>query len=240
MTQTGRPGLSQQAREALKLRVESNLSDREIGARLGVNPQEAACLVRDAQRRSRSRRRLPTEIREKRPESYAKAARELAAGSTRRAAAQASGLGERSVDRIANELDREAQPLARELKVAKLEELKNLWGSRAVEALQAMTPEKIAKTSVRDLAWLAGVATDKWQLLRGQPTQRIDVHDRRKLDELAKLVLDEARRRRVEIDVTPRGEVETLPSPHKSAHQREVSEEVYGLSAGEASDYGSS
>jgi hypothetical protein len=92
----------------------------------------------------------------------------------------------------------------REVKSVRKERLTQLWGTRAEQSLGGMTTDKFEKASLKDLAIMAGIATDKLLLLRGQPTEIIRTEDdRRTLAELASAFVIEARRRNVEIDVTP-------------------------------------
>ena len=133
------------------------------------------------------------------------------------------GLSPSTAQRLAKKLDTDLQPLKRALDDVKLEDLTRRFGTLARDAVDAITPEKLLKAPARDLAIIAGVATDKWQLLRGQPTQRMEIGDRRKMDELLGIILKEAKRRNIEIDVTPEGGVTAKKSPFKNAgHTRQM------------------
>ena len=100
-----------------------------------------------------------------------------------------------------------------EAKRVRAERLDALWGTRAEQSLAGMTTEKLEKASLRDLAVMAGIATDKLLLLRGQPTEIVRTEaDRMDLQALVAEFLVEAKRRNVEIDVSPSGAAEMLKS----------------------------
>lgn len=61
----------------------------------------------------------------------------------------------------------------------------------------------MAEASARDLMLGFGVLVEKRQLLRGEPTQIVSDHERKKINELVPLLIQEARRRGRTIDVTP-------------------------------------
>lgn len=61
----------------------------------------------------------------------------------------------------------------------------------------------MAEASARDLGLIAGVLIEKRALLRGEPTQIVSDHERKKLSELVPLLIAEAQRRGRTIDVTP-------------------------------------
>jgi len=156
------------------------------------------------------------------PDKYAKAVVELS-GPKRNVAATARkvGISPKTAKKIADELDRDLIPLQRELEDVRLEDLKKRFGTLTRDALDAITPEKLTEAKARDLAIISAVGVDKWQLLRGQPTQRMEISDRREMNELMKLLVEESKRRGVEIDVTPDGGVTAKKSPYFSAaHQR--------------------
>lgn len=131
------------------------------------------------------------------------------------------GLNPATAQRLVRELDSELQPLKREITEIRLEDLTKRFGTLARDAIDAITPEKLLKANAQQLAVISGIATEKWQLLLGQPTQRMEISDRRKLNELVTIILNEAKRRNIEIDVTPDGQVTAKKSPYRSArHQR--------------------
>ncbi len=140
--------------------------------------------------------------------------------------ARSVGIAPNTAQTIANLLDSELMPLKRELTDIRLEDLTKRFGTLARDAVDAITPQKLAKSCARDLAIIAGVATDKFQLLRGQPTQRMEIGDRRKMDEVLTAILNEAKRRNIEIDVTPEGVVTAKKSPFRSAKHRDLMKQI--------------
>lgn len=82
------------------------------------------------------------------------------------------------------------------------------WQRVGAAALAQITPENLRFATPKDLAAIADRATEKVQLLKGLPTQRVAHEDRRKLDELVVMLMEEVKRRGIEIDVTPTGDVE--------------------------------
>ncbi len=133
------------------------------------------------------------------------------------------GLSPKVASRVGSLLEKELQPLKRELTDVKLEDLTRRFGTLTRDAIDAITPAKLEAASARDLTVAAGIATDKWQLLRGQPTQRMEIGDRRNLNEIVQIILKEAKRRNVEIDITPEGGVTAGKSKFRGAlHKKDL------------------
>jgi len=160
----------------------------------------------------------------KNPAKFADAVVAMSApGATAAQVARDVGIGAETAARIGRQLDGELRPLGRKLEDVRLEDLTKRFGTLARDAVDAITQTKLDAASAQQLAIIAGVATDKFQLLRGQPTQRMDITDRREMNEILKLIVDEAKRRNIEIDVTPEGATSATKSPYRSAaHKREV------------------
>lgn len=140
--------------------------------------------------------------------------------------AREMGLSPNVAYKLAKTLESDLQPLGREVKQIRLDALRDRFGTLAQDAIDAITPEKLESANARDLAVIAGIAGDKWQLLRGQPTQRMEISDRRQMDEMLQEILREAKRRHIEIDVTPTGEVLARRSPYRNAKDRDSVEAV--------------
>jgi len=158
------------------------------------------------------------------PEQYAAAVNKL---SDRKrnitAVAREVGVSPSTASKIAKSLDGDMMPLQRAIEDVRLEDLTKRFGTLARDAIDAITPEKLEKANAQQLSLAAAVAVDKWQLLRGQPTQRMEIGDRRKMNEILELVVKEAKRRQIEIDVTPEGGVTAKKSPFRNAaHKREM------------------
>ena len=75
-----------------------------------------------------------------------------------------------------------------------------LMDSKALELLVHMTPDKMEKATVQQLAIAMGVLTDKARLMRGEPTAIYRVEDSRKLDEIGKAILQEMDARGITFD----------------------------------------
>lgn len=88
---------------------------------------------------------------------------------------------------------------------ASLRETLDLMEDRIFRALQYMDDFVLSTSSAKDLALTVGILVEKMQLLKGLPTEIIDVNDRRKLNELIPLVLKDAKRRGLIIDVDSEG-----------------------------------
>ena len=139
------------------------------------------------------------------------------------AVAREMGMGDVTAAKIAKDLNGELQPLKRAIEDVRLEDLKKGFGTLSRDAMDAITPEKLKKANAQQLAIIAGIGVQNWQLLRGQPTQRMEIGDRRQMNELVEMMLTEAKRRGVEIDVTPEGSTTAKKSPYRNAaHQRDV------------------
>jgi hypothetical protein len=92
------------------------------------------------------------------------------------------------------------------LLTAKKEELARKWEERTHAALEALTDEKLAAASARDLGIVAGVGTDKTQLLRGESTQIVGHVEAKQSAEDALSTLYELARQEAE----KRGQIVTL------------------------------
>ncbi len=161
------------------------------------------------------------------PAAFADAVIELSTpGSTIASSARAAGISTDATKAIANRLDNDLVGVGRPIKALKLQEITDEFGQLALDAVRAITPEKLEEARARDLAVISGVAIDTWQLLRGQPTSRMEISDRRKLDEVAALLMKEAARRGVTLEIDPvSGETHATASPYRNIHdQRRVKE----------------
>lgn len=118
-------------------------------------------------------------------------------------AARRVGMNERTAQDLMGRFLRRYQPVVGELRKVKSAELLGKIEDRLSVLLDAMTPEKIAAAPLRDQAVTFGILSEKRQLLRGEPTQIIDDGERRQLNELIPLVLKEAQRRGMTVDLGP-------------------------------------
>jgi hypothetical protein len=165
----------------------------------------------------------PGSLQARDPEAYAELANSLAQAGTdgerlsEAAIAKRLNLPPETAALVAKEIRSIYFPTSIEMRNVKLEKLRDLWGMRAEEALAQLTPERISGASPKDLAIIAGIATEKLLLLRGQPTQIIRTErDRLKVEVLANAFMDEAKRRGYELNANVEtGEVDVK-------HVREV------------------
>ncbi len=158
------------------------------------------------------------------PEKHAEALSQLSAPYRNiEEVAKKVGISPTLARKLAKDLDGELQPLKRAVEDVRLEDLTKQFGTLTRDSIDAITPEKLRKAGAKDLAIIAGIGVQNWQLLRGQPTSRMEIDDRREANELVKLLMKEAARRGIEIDVTPEGGVSAQKSPFlNAAHQRTV------------------
>lgn len=68
-------------------------------------------------------------------------------------------------------------------------------------ALSYVDEHALSRANIRDLASLVALFVDRRQLLRGEPTQIASIEDRRAMNEIMPLLLREAQRRGVTIDL---------------------------------------
>ena len=142
------------------------------------------------------------------------------------AVAKEMGIDPTVARKMAKELDGELLPLKRAIEDVRIEDLTKRFGTLSRDAVDAITPDKLLRSNARDLAIIAGVAVDKFQLLRGQPTQRMEIDDRRKMNEVLELIVNEAKRRGVEIDVTPEGATSAKKSPYPNMRRQKETKEI--------------
>ena len=90
-------------------------------------------------------------------------------------------------------------------------EMIRLLGEKTFEILSSMDGETIKKAHLRDKAVAYGVLLDKQRLLQGEPTEIMSMQHRAKLDELVGIVMQEAKRRGIQVG--PNG----MPIPQKYA-----------------------
>ena len=162
------------------------------------------------------------------PEQFADAVIALSEpGKTVAAAGRESGLSSTAVNRIVTRMEGDLAAVARPIQALKLKEITDEFGQLSIDAIRAITPEKLEEAKARDLAVVAGVAIDKWQLLRGQPTTRMEITDRRKMDEVAAILLKEAARRGITVTTDPvTGEVSSDKSPYRNIHDQRLVKEI--------------
>jgi hypothetical protein len=216
------------------------LTFTEIGRRLGKDRANVSRYYKKALVKVGREGELaahPGSLQHKDPQKYAKLVEELTpadgVADTVKAIAKRLNIPQTTANAIAMELRSVYFPTKIELQNVKLDYLKDLWSMRAMQALSAMTPEKFAKSGLRDLGIMAGIATDKLLLLRGQPTQIVrNEADRTKIDVLAKAFIAEAERRGYEVEANAAtGEVDITYDISRSAFNDRKKEEAQELEA---------
>ena len=69
-------------------------------------------------------------------------------------------------------------------------------------ATNYLDPVVLAQTSAKDLAIITGILTEKEQLLLGKPTQILSHQERKNLNELIPVLIQEARHRGIELSLS--------------------------------------
>jgi hypothetical protein len=116
-------------------------------------------------------------------------------------AARACGLNPKTANHLVKRLRTRLLPVATEIKRYKTQEFLAFIEDRMMRSLEYLDDVALANASGRDLAVIFGIMADKRQLLNGEPTQILSFQDRRKLNDLIPLVLQEAQRRGLTIDL---------------------------------------
>jgi DNA-binding CsgD family transcriptional regulator len=88
-----------------------------------------------------------------------------------------------------------------ELKVLKTNEIIELLGKKIHLGMQYLDDKVMAEASARDIMLGLAALLEKRQLLRGEPTQIISDHERKTLHESIPLLMAEAQRRGLVVDV---------------------------------------
>ena len=119
------------------------------------------------------------------------------------AAAKACGFPPSTARRLMKRMAVRYKPLRDAIAPVKDSELILLLQDRALRCLQYADDFAMAGSSLKDLMISAGIAIDKAQLLKGEPTTITRLEDIRKLDEVGKLLQQEMERRGLIVDVAP-------------------------------------
>jgi len=89
----------------------------------------------------------------------------------------------------------------RKVHTARLQDLLDHNSDRILEAISTLPMDSLQAEGVKDLSIAMSVHLEKRALLRKEPTQRIQVEDRRHMNELLEAVQDEILRRGLEVEV---------------------------------------
>ena len=143
-------------------------------------------------------------------------------------AATDMGLTENQVKELIAKVNISHSPVITELKAVKTSQFTDLIEDRAHTALEKMTPEKMEKSSPKDLAIITGILLEKRAMLRGEPTHIISVTERAQLNELGPMLIQEMERRGLSVLNTV-GAIEAgAPSPEQMARGRSQHRGIVG------------
>ena len=120
-------------------------------------------------------------------------------------AGEACGYSADTMQRVVQRLKRRKGPVYDQLVRLKDDELMARLEDKLGAHLDYMTDELMAEANIGVLVKNFGILFDKLQLMHGRPTQIISVHERENMGKLLGLIVQEAGRRQIPIDLV-RGE----------------------------------
>lgn len=131
--------------------------------------------------------------------------------------AKTLGLSPSYVEHLRHRVQRRFVPLLRALEDIRTRDLSDLskynaW--RLGSSIATMTDEELSKIPARDRAIAFGIFIDKHLLLEGRPTEILSVKELGALDDLAQVLVQEAKRRGIDLHVDP-DTAEVTPSPRR-------------------------
>ena len=126
---------------------------------------------------------------------------------TLRQIAEDAGVSDDVVGKLAKALKTKGLTLYRALGEVTKPETKQLYEHLAWRLLSSITTKDIEKAGLKDKMLAAAIATDKGLLLGGQPTEILSIPQMENMDELARLLLREAKNR---------GQVPVLDEGHQT------------------------
>jgi len=193
--------LTKKQRDVVRLRNKS-LSWSKIAGELGttkssVNSSYRAAQVKIARGDTADVRTLEV----KRPADAAAALDVMTdPGATINKAAKLLGLPASTLRGFMRRMKLRNASALQDIREVKAAELVKLLDDRALKAISYINDDNLAGASPRDLAVVSGIMIDKSQLLQGQPTQIISHEERKKLNDLIPLLVNEAKRRGITIE----------------------------------------
>lgn len=110
-------------------------------------------------------------------------------------AMEANGVPDRAAQALIRRIRTKFFDTVTEVKNLKTIEIDDMLGKKIHLFLSYMDDKVVGEASARDLAMGVAQLIEKRQLLRGEPTQIISDHERKKLNELTPLLIAEAQRR---------------------------------------------
>ena len=184
--------LTPRQREAWELHLTS-ASAPEIATQLGISDNRAYELVAAARRRLGLAKSEEVGI-QKAIEAASPMIEEV------RKLALEEGIEPQAVRGLVERMNRAGLGIPTDLREASAPQLLKLMGDRALQLIESVDINAIADAKLRDKMIAFGILVDKLQLLRGEPTQRLDISDRRRMDELMVMMFKEAKRRGIKFD----------------------------------------
>jgi len=118
-------------------------------------------------------------------------------------AAEEAGVSAPVMSKLMDIMHGELGTVNKELSEVRLDKLKGTFGRKLEKVVESISDDDIENASLKDKAIAAGILTEKWLLLRGQPTQILQVEERRRLDEIVPVLEAEARRRLIDLNRDP-------------------------------------
>jgi DNA-binding CsgD family transcriptional regulator len=197
--------LTPRQREAWELHLTGSTA-HEIATQLGISDNRAYELVAAA------RRRLGLATSEKVGIQEVIEAASPTIEEVRKLALE-EGIEPQAVRGFVERMNRAGLGVPTDLREVTVPQLLKLMGDRALQLIESVDVNAIADAKLRDKMVAFGILVDKLQLLSGQPTQRLDISDRRKMDELVIAMVAEAKCRGIKFDPsgTPLSSKQALP-----------------------------
>jgi len=120
-----------------------------------------------------------------------------------REAARESGMKPALVKAMIKRLETRYAPVADEVKRLNMKAVVDELDKKIAMTMGYIDDHSLSEASFRDLAQGIGVLIEKRQLLSGLPTQNLDITARMQINEALPILLNEAKRRGITLDVTP-------------------------------------
>jgi hypothetical protein len=185
----------------------------QIGKKLEISPEKAFALYASAQAKTEQKAKKKgsqegfsgRNVEETRPEQSAVAIDKLTEpfGERFKQICLDAGLPERTTMSLQKRLQGRYLPVRAEIEKVKTADLLAMTSEKAKMIIDAIDDEDILAAGLRDKAVAYGILIDKRQLLSGEPTQILSFEERRHLDQIVPLLLREAQRRGIVMDVDP-------------------------------------
>jgi DNA-binding Lrp family transcriptional regulator len=118
-------------------------------------------------------------------------------------AAEEAGVSPAVMSKFMKTLSVELRSVNSEIQDVRMDVLQRKLGQKLDMAIDTVDQEKLDAASAKDLAIIIGIFTEKSLLLRGQPTQILQVEERRLLMEAAPHLIDELQRRHYDTTKDP-------------------------------------